>query len=426
MQEKYFVEENIHLSPLLKSHTYTQQVGGIFFIESTKEAQTKRNLMTNRITTRRQRSARLVIAGGGDGGHVFPGIAVAQELRRLHPDAKIVFFGTPKGIEADIIENAGFHFEALDVEEPAPQTNRINFQILRRLPGAVLAAMKLLKQQTPKMILGTGGYVSVPVLYAGYLLRIPTMILESNRQPALANRLLSRSVDKIAVNFEESTGFFPAKKVMVTGNPVRREFFVVGETPPPNKGHKLNILVLGGGRGARSINYSTIAALDHLQPYREQLSFTHQSGSADFKYVNAGYQKREFRADVAARIDDLPKMYARAHLVIGGAGASMVAEIEASGRSAILIPYSRNENDTEEELNAMDLKNRGIAQILSQKDLSGTTLSHAIRHILEQPEELAQIWPNSGQQQARRATHQVAEACLHLVLGQSADQLNFL
>ena len=381
--------------------------------------------MTQRKKIRRQHSVTLVIAGGGTGGHVFPGIAVAQEALRLHPDADIVFFGTPKGIETDSIRKAGFRFEALDVKEPSHQTNRMNFTLLKRLPGAVLAAMKLLKQQAPKMILGTGGYVSVPVLYAGYLLRIPTMILETNRQPALTNRLLSRSVDKIAVNVEESTVFFPVKKVMVTGNPVRREFFVVGETPPPNKGKKLNILVLSGGQGARSINYSSIAALDYLHPQREQLSFTHQSGSADFNYVNAGYKKREFRAEVLPHIDDLPKMYAKAHLIIGRSGASMVAEIKASGRSAILIPYSHNDSE-EEELNAMDLKDRGIARMISQQQLSGTTLSQAIRHILEHPEELAQVWPNGGRQQAQSATHQVAEACLHLALGQSADQLDFL
>ncbi len=379
--------------------------------------------MAKRKKTRRQHAVTLVIAGGGAGGHVYPGIAVAQEVLRRHPTAKIVFVGTPKGIEAEVIPQAGFRFEALDVKEPGNRQKRMNFSLLKHLPKAVLAAMKLLKAHRPGMVLGTGGYIAVPVLYAAYLLRIPTMILETNRQPALANRLLSRSVDKIAVGFEEAKAFFPSKKIMVTGNPVRREFFVLGETPPPDKGSKLNILVLSGGLGARSINYTTIAALDYLQPHRHQLSFTHQSGSADFEYVNAGYEKRDFKAEVLRYIEDLPMMYAKSHLIIGRAGASMVAEIKASGRSAILIPYPRDDQD--QELNAMAMKDKGMAQTILQKQLSGTTLSQAIRNILEHPEDLAQVWPNGGRQDAQDATYQVAEACLHLALGQASQEFDF-
>lgn len=379
--------------------------------------------MANRKKTRQQRAVTLVIAGGETGGYVYPGIAVAQEVLRRYPTAKIVFVGVPKGVEAEIIPQAGFHFEALDIQEPASRQNRMNFALVKHLPKAVLTAMKLLRRQVPSMILGTGGYISVPVLYAAYLLHIPTMILETNRQPTLANRLLSRSVDKIAVGFEESAALFPAKKVFVTGNPVRREFFVIGETPPPDKGSKLNILVLSGGLGARSINYTTIAALDYLRTHRDQLMFTHQSGSADFEYVHAGYEKRGFKAEVMPYIDDLPKMYAKSHLVIGRAGANMMAEIKASGRSAIVIPYPRDDQD--QELNALTLRDNGIAQMISQDKLSGTTLSQAIRHILENPEELAQVWPNGRRQHAQDATSRVAEACLHLALGPTAPDVSF-
>lgn len=379
--------------------------------------------MATRKKTRQRNSVKIAIAGGGTGGNVYPGIAVAQEILRQHPSANILFIGTPGGIEAHIIPKLKFPFEALDVREQTTRQKRLQFKFLKYLPKTVLKAMNILKKHAPKMVLGIGGYVSVPVLYAAYLLHIPTMILETNRQPGLANRLLSRSVDKIAVCFEESMLLFPSKKVMLTGNPVRREFFLVGETPPPDKGNKLNVLVLSGGLGARSINYTMIAALDYLQAYRDQLSFTHQSGSADFEYVNAGYEKREFRAEVIPYIQDLPKMYAKSHLIIGRAGASMVAEIKASGRLAIVIPYPRDDGD--QELNAIALKDAGIAQLIAQEQLSGTTLSQALQHILEHPEELAQVWPNGRRKNGQESTHRVVEACLYLALGHAPHDIEY-
>jgi UDP-N-acetylglucosamine--N-acetylmuramyl-(pentapeptide) pyrophosphoryl-undecaprenol N-acetylglucosamine transferase len=379
--------------------------------------------MAPRKRTRRQHSLKLAIAGGGTGGNVYPGIAVAQEIFRQQPTANIIFIGTPKGVEAGVIPQQGFSFESLEVREQSARQKRLQFKFLRHLPKTVLTAMNILKKHKPKMVLGIGGYVSVPVLYAAYLLHIPTMILETNRRPSLANRLLSRSVDKIAVCFEESMSLFPAKKVMLTGNPVRREFFLVGETPPPDKGNKLNVLVLSGGLGARSINYTMIAALDYLKTHRDQLSFTHQSGSADFEYVNAGYEKREFRAEVIPYIQDLPKMYAKSHLVIGRSGASMAAEIKASGRSAIVIPYPNSEQD--QELNAIELKDAGIAQLITQDQLSGTSLSQALQYILEHPEELAQVWPNGRRKNGQDATHRVVEACLHLALGHAPYENNY-
>jgi UDP-N-acetylglucosamine--N-acetylmuramyl-(pentapeptide) pyrophosphoryl-undecaprenol N-acetylglucosamine transferase len=214
---------------------------------------------------------------------------------------------------------------------------------------------------------------------------------------------------------------FPKKKVIFTGNPIRKEFFLVGETPPPDKGKKLNILVIGGSLGARSINYTMVGALDYLTEQRNRLAFTHQTGNADFEYVKRGYQKKQFRADVHQYIRDIPKMYAKAHLVICRAGATTVAELKASGRPAILIPYPHD--NRHQEFNALALKDAGMANIISQRDLSSKSLSREILHILKNPEELAQVWPNSKWLREREAAEQLVHACLQLATGTNSYEI---
>lgn len=363
----------------------------------------------------------LAITGGGTGGHVYPGIAVAKELQRLSPEARILFIGTQTGLEARIVPHEGFPLEAIEVKGFKSRGMRHKMRALALVPRAVVRSMTLLRRFRATVIVGTGGYVSVPVIYAASLLRIPAIILEPNRQPGLANRLLSKTAKKIAISFEETAALFPAKKVVLTGNPVRREFFVVGDTPPPDKGRHLNILVLGGSLGARSINYSMIKALDYLEDLQEHLRITHQTGNADFEYVNAGYQQKGFQAEVAAFFHDLPKVYAKAHLIICRAGATTVAELKASGRPAILIPYPHG--DRHQEFNALALKDAGLAKILLQRQLSGQSLANEIRRVIQYPEELAQVWPNTGRPVRQDAAEQIVRLCFQLALGKEPDEM---
>ncbi len=373
--------------------------------------------------SRSKKTINIVITGGGTGGQIYPGIAVAKEIKRQIPSSKILFVGTEKGLEAKIVPYEGFNLETIEVQEFDSRGLQNKLKSLSRLPHSVYLAIKLLKKFHPSVVFGTGGYVSIPVIYASYLLHIPTIILEPNRQPELANRLLSKSVNKIAICFEESMKLFPKKKVIFTGNPVRKEFFLIGETPPPDKGSKLNILVIGGSLGARSINYTMIGALDHLEDYRDHLVFTHQTGSADFEYVKAGYEKRRFRADVHQYIKDIPKMYAKAHLVICRSGAMTVAELKASGRPAILIPYPYD--DKHQEFYALNLEEAGMAKIISQQQLSSRSLAGAIQRIIENPEELAQVWPNEKWLKEKDATEQLVQACLQLATGKNAHEVEF-
>lgn len=363
----------------------------------------------------------LAIVGGGSGGRVYPGIAVAKEIKRALPSARITFIGTPKGVEASIVPYEGFAFETLDIPtEKATGDSR--WKTLLRWPKNVNLAIQLLKKINPSVLLGTGGEIATTVIYAAYLLHIPTLMLESNRQPSTSYRLLGRSVDKIAVGYAETQAMFPKKKVIVTGNPIRKEFFLIGATPPPNKGRKFNLLIMAGGQGARTINYTMIAALDQLKDYRDLITFTHQTGNADFEYVRAGYEKRDFRADVHQYINDIPRMYAKSHLVIARSGSSTVSELRASGRPAILVPYPHGDNH--QEANALALKDEGLARIIAQQQFSGKTLAQEIIWVLEHPEELAQAW-SSRQQEGLDAAEQLAQICLQLTQNSGADGFAF-
>ena len=362
-------------------------------------------------------SLNIAIAGGGDAGPVYAGIAIAREIRRQVPAANILFIGPPQGVASEIVTQEGFSFETIDIREAHHRNFGDRLKAFWRVPQAVYFALKILRKFHPAVVLGTGGTVSIPVLYAAYLRHAPTLMLEARRQPSLASRLLSRSVDQIAICFAETRRFFPPKKVILTGHPVRKEFYLIGATPPPDKGHKLNILVMAGNLAAHNLNYALIAALDYLQDARARLSFTHQTGPADFEYVRAGYEKRGFRAEVSQHINDLPKMYAKAHLVICRAGAATMAELTVSGRPAILIP----QEDQQQEAEALALQEDGIAKIIAQPQLSGKTLAAEILEILTHPEELAQVWPNTKRFRANDATAQLAAACLQLATGKGVD-----
>ena len=361
----------------------------------------------------------VVITGGGTGGHVYPGIAVAKELRYQFPSGSLLFIGTRTGLEAKIVPYEGFALETIDIQGFKSKGLVYKLQTLLKLPFAIKRAREYLKDFHPHVVFGTGGYVAVPVLYAAYLLHIPTVTLEPNRQPGLANKLLSKSVDRVAICFEETASAFPQGKVVFTGNPIRKEFSVVGKTPPPEKGKKSNLLIIGGSRGARSINLAVVKALEYLTEYRDTLVFTHQTGPDDYTYVKTSYEQQGFQADVLEFIQDIPRMYAKAHRVICRAGASTVAELQASHRPAILIPYPHG--DRHQEFNAQALVDKGIAQMILQQDLSGRSLADGIIHYLHQADTISQRWSNNhvpGEE--KTAAEKVVELCRQLAKNHAA------
>src|SRR5919112_206113 len=229
---------------------------------------------------------RVLIAAGGTGGHIYPGIAVAKEIMRRDPASVVRFVGTARGLETRLVPQAGFELSLIESAGLKNVSAAARLRGLLLLPKSFFAARRLIREFRPDVVVGAGGYVSGPVLLTAVLMRVPTLVMESNALPGFTNRRLARFVDAAAVAFEAALPYFRGKGV-VTGNPVRREFF---DIPPRSRdATRFSLLVFGGSQGARAINEAMVAALPALEAHRDVLRVTHQTGEADFKKVQAGY-----------------------------------------------------------------------------------------------------------------------------------------
>jgi UDP-N-acetylglucosamine--N-acetylmuramyl-(pentapeptide) pyrophosphoryl-undecaprenol N-acetylglucosamine transferase len=304
-----------------------------------------------------------VIAAGGTGGHVFPGIALAEELHRRRPEAKIVFVGTASGLENKLVPAAGFELERVSATGFMGKSLSERFGALRRLPRGVGEARKLLKRLEARAVAGMGGYVSVPVLLAARSLKIPILIHEPNAHPGLANRLLNRFASRTAVGFEAANEVFKRKGV-VTGTPVREPFFAVPPLDPAAPTRR--VLVFGGSQGSRVLNGIVARDAPNLQSLG--LEVIHQTGEQEF----AAAQKRYYKMPRGFRLlPFLPKMweeFAWADLIICRAGALTVAELAAAGRPAILVPLGTS-TEGHQLANARAMAGAKAAVIMPEAEL---------------------------------------------------------
>ncbi|MEK6282172.1 MAG: undecaprenyldiphospho-muramoylpentapeptide beta-N-acetylglucosaminyltransferase [Acidobacteriota bacterium] len=326
---------------------------------------------------------RALIAAGGTGGHIYPGVAVAHEILRRHPGSEIRFVGTSRGLESKLVPKAGFELSFIESAGLKNVGLAARIRGLMILPKSLREASRLLKQYRPDVVIGAGGYVSGPVLLTAALMRLPTLIMDSNALPGFTNRRLGRFVDKAAVSFDEALRYFPGKGV-VTGNPVRREFFEI-----PNRmrdSNQFSVLVFGGSQGARAINEAIVAALPHLEELRPMLRITHQTGEADFEkvrdaYLDAGWS---MQANVTKYIDDMVSAFANVDLVISRAGATTTAELIAAGKAALMIPFPLAADDHQRK-NAEALESNGAARMILQQDLTGERVAREIKALVREP-----------------------------------------
>jgi UDP-N-acetylglucosamine--N-acetylmuramyl-(pentapeptide) pyrophosphoryl-undecaprenol N-acetylglucosamine transferase len=326
---------------------------------------------------------RVMIAAGGTGGHIYPGIAVAKEILRREPDSAIRFVGTARGLENKLVPQAGFELSLID------STGLKNVGAVARarglivLPKSFLAARRLIREFRPEVVIGAGGYVSGPVVLTAWLLRLPTLVMESNAMPGWTNRVLARFVDKAAVSFAAALPFFGGKAV-VTGNPVRREFFEI-----PNRAREsgqFSILVFGGSQGAHAINEAMVAALPSLSSLKDVARISHQTGEADFEkvkseYTDAGWDER---AEVRKYIDNMVAAFAEADLVVCRAGATTTAELIAAGKASVMIPFPLAADDHQRK-NAEVLESAGAGKMILQAMLSGKRLADEITTLASDP-----------------------------------------
>ena len=353
---------------------------------------------------------RVVIVGGGTGGHLFPGIAVAQEFQESH-HAEVVFLTTPKPVTIDILEKYRLNWEA--VASRAVKGMGLFSRLLAwgGVPGHVLAARRRLQELHPDLVLGVGGHASGPVGVAAWTLGIPLAIHEQNAIPGLTNRLLGRLARRVFLSFPEDGGYFSKEKTRWTGNPIRREFF---EPAPPRSDTPFTLLVMGGSQGAHHLNLEVLKALPALADCRGRLKFLHLTGEADLDLVQQGYQEAGVDAEVAAFTPAVAAWMARAHLLVCRAGASTLAELTARGRAALLVPYPFAANN-HQEANARFLENAGAVSLILNKHFTGEVLVDRIKQFLAQPERLREMEAASLRLAKPHAAGEIVEGCLELL-----------
>jgi UDP-N-acetylglucosamine--N-acetylmuramyl-(pentapeptide) pyrophosphoryl-undecaprenol N-acetylglucosamine transferase len=323
--------------------------------------------------TEANRGIRLVIAGGGTGGHLFPGLATAREMTRRRPDAQVLFVTGERRMETRILERSGYRQLSIRVLPLQGRGWAGTLAAVAGLPRSLFQARHLLKRFAPQAALGVGGYASGPVCLAARTLGVPTAIQEQNSYPGLTNRLLCRIVDRVFISFEESRAGFPAGRLVLTGNPVRQEVLRV-EPRPVDPARPLSVLVVGGSQGARAVNTAVADALVLVKRREADVRVVHQTGDADYERVLGMYTERGLRGVVTPFIEDMAGAYARADLVVGRAGASTVTELAALGKPSILIPFPHAANN-HQVTNARALADAGGAVLLLQKDLDGPSLA---------------------------------------------------
>lgn len=326
---------------------------------------------------------RVLIAGGGTGGHIIPALAVARELVDRHA-AEVLFVGTERGIETRLVPGAGFPLQLIEVGPLKNVSMMTRLRTLSDIPRSVFACRRIIREFKPDVVLGIGGYASGPGVLAALLNKVPTMLFEPNAMPGLTNRLVGKRVQAAAVNFPATARWF--RNAEVTGVPVRAEFFRI--SPPSGPSH---LLVFGGSQGARLFNNTLPKIVRELLDAIPGLTILHQSGTREFETTGAAYAATgadPARWQVRPFLDDMPAFVAGARLIMARSGASTVAELAAAGRPALLIPFAAAADDHQTR-NAEEMAKAGAAVLLTEKDLAVPgRLLQALTDLLSDPARL--------------------------------------
>ena len=335
---------------------------------------------------------RVVITGGGTGGHLFPALAAHEAQVRRHPAADVLFVGAARGMEASLLPRLGHAFRGLPVRQVmgAGLCGRLGSTL--RLPGVIWRARGILREFRPEVVLGVGGYASVPTAVASRFLKVPVVLHEQNAYPGLANRWLGRLASAVAVSFEAAVPRFPAGRTTLTGNPVRAAIHAgeqqaararLGLAPAP-----FTVLIFGGSQGAHRLNQALCAALPRLAAGGRSLQFLHATGERDLAEVEAAYRRHGVAARASGFVEDMAAAYQAADFVICRAGAGTLFELAAVGKAALLVPYPYAAND-HQRLNAEALVQIGAAWLLLDQHCDGPRLAAAVEAACDKPDQLA-------------------------------------
>ena len=365
---------------------------------------------------------RIIVSGGGTGGHIYPAITLIQAIRERVPEAEFLYVGAKNGLEADIVPKEGLPFEAIELQSFERHFTLSNFKTVGKAMLGLVKANRIVKRFRPDAAVGTGGYVCGPILLAASLMHVPTLIQEQNVLPGITNRILSKFVTKIAVGAEAAAGHFPRGKAVYTGNPIRREVMSAeredGLKAFGFDGSKPVVLVSGGSRGARSINRAMVSVLREAQK-QPRIQFLHVTGKGEYEDIQSRLKDAGVDLSKAPHIRvepylyNMPQAMAMADLAVFRAGATGLAELTARGIPAVLIPYPYA-SENHQEYNARALVEAGAAKMILNKDLTGETLGEMLRELFAEPGRLNMMAEASRKMGRPQAAGEIADMILEL------------
>lgn len=357
---------------------------------------------------------KLVLAGGGTGGHLFPALALAEEFRRRDPGSEITFIGASGGIEERVVPGHGYPLRLLNVEGIKRTRGLKRITAVLKAACSTFTALSILREIRPEGVIGSGSYSSAPVVLAAKMLGIRTAVLEQNALPGLTNRALGRFVDRVYLAFPEARKFFPLSKALLAGNPVRKEIIDKAGEERERKDERFTILVFGGSQGAVAVNAAFVDSTEYLADIWPHLRVIHQTGKEGFEQVFSSYRRKKMKVEVHEFIEDMASVYAAADLAVCRAGATSIAELTAFALPSVLIPYPFAA-DNHQELNARSLAEKGAAVMIRQDRLTGRTLAEEIRRLFEDRGALGRMREKARALARPNAAGEIAESFLNIL-----------
>ncbi|MBW2591785.1 MAG: undecaprenyldiphospho-muramoylpentapeptide beta-N-acetylglucosaminyltransferase [Deltaproteobacteria bacterium] len=363
---------------------------------------------------RPQGPLKILIAGGGTGGHLFPGLAIAQAFAAKDPCNSIVFVSIGNALEQSILSKKGFELKQIRVEGFKQRGVFNQVKALLKIPPGIFQSIRIIKKFRPDLVIGVGSYAAGPVAAAAWLLGVKIVLHEQNILPGLTNRMLAGIADRIYVSFKNPPAFFSPAKTRITGNPVRSEILHAAG-PGREKKQAFTVLIIGGSQGAHSINMAITDALQHI-PDRDRFFFIHQTGTKDLDKVTQAYRENRMSGKIRAFFSDMAQPYSLADLIVCRAGATTVAEVTALGKAVIFIPFPFAA-DNHQVLNARILSDGGAAETILENDLNGRLLAQRIRYYEEHPRQLAGMAGRAAGLGHPDAAEDIVMDCYRLLAG---------
>ncbi len=353
---------------------------------------------------------KVIIAGGGTGGHLFPAVALGEELRRQRSDTEVLFVGSSAGLEARWLPSSGYKYELLGVHGLRGHGLLERLRAAAEFVLAIFEARGVLKKFPAALVVSAGGYASAPMAVAAILARVPLLMMEQNTRPGLSNRVLWRFARKVCVGFSDTAQYFSPAKVEVTGNPVR--FSLLGQVDK-SVDNPVQILVLGGSSGAHRLNLGVLNAFKKLGKTVIKLKVHHQTGAVDEALVRSGYAEAGVEAEIEPFIENMAPALADADLIVSRSGAMAVSEIALAARPAILVPYPFH-RDRQQEHNASVLEKLGAAIVIKDDEHLADNLARALGELTRDRTRLAEMGARGKAAAHPDAAARIARACFEI------------